>query len=215
MSVDLRSAQHAITGLILAGGQARRMGNLDKGLQELNGTSLIQHVIVRLKPQVDVVAINANRNLARYSELELPVWPDNGINECPPDDNDFRGPLAGVETGLRHCRTPYLLTVPCDSPFLPLNLATRLMSTLEEHHADIAVACTEGKNQLRLQPVFCLIHRSLLHQLQSYLNSGGRKMDGWYGDANVAKVVFSNESEFINLNTLEELRMCAKATLTR
>ena len=215
-----KPAIHNVTGLILAGGRGSRMNNLDKGLQELNGKTLIDHVISRLASQVDFIAINANRNSPTYDRLGFPVWSDKGINpeaiddasngNASTDESGYRGPLAGLETGLMHCTTPYLLTVPCDSPFLPINLAERLMSSLQQQHAAIAVACTVEKNQLRLQPVFCLLHVSLLNQLQSYLNSGGRKMDGWYGDHTVAHVIFDDVSDFRNLNTLEDIRACAK-----
>jgi molybdenum cofactor guanylyltransferase len=173
---------------------------------------LILHVISRLKPQLANLMINANRHLTDYANFGYPVWPDNGFS---PDGDptasiaEFKGPLAGVETGLTHCTTPYLLTVPCDTPFLPLDLADRLMTALRKQNADIAVACTGNPEQPRLQPVFCLISISLLGQLQQYLNAGGRRMDGWYGTSSVAKVYFADESEFRNINTLDELHACS------
>jgi len=135
----------------------------------------------------------------------LPVWPDSksGSN----DGIDFKGPLAGVETGLARCATTYLLIVPCDSPFLPADLTSRLMAAIG--HADVAVACTGNPDAPSLQPVFCLIKTSMRAQLQYYLNSGGRKMDGWYGSAMVAKVHFPDENAFTNINTLDELQACS------
>lgn len=202
------SAVQAITGLILAGGRASRMQHQDKGLQQLNGKSLVQHVISRLQPQVESLSINANRHREVYAQFGFPVWPDlnfeNG-NESP----EFNGPLAGVESGLSHCTTPFMLTVPCDAPFLPGDLAQQLMAALVHQKADIAVACTGDRENPRLQPVFCLIPVTLLVQLQTYLNTGGRKMDGWYGNSSVAKVYFANDSEFRNINTPEELQACA------
>ncbi|MET3107184.1 molybdopterin-guanine dinucleotide biosynthesis protein A [Oxalobacteraceae bacterium GrIS 2.11] len=198
------SDKNKITGLILAGGRGSRMGNLDKGLQQLDGMALVERVIQRIKPQVSDLAINANRHLKEYARFGLPVWTDPEANAESPDESEFRGPLAGVETGLRHCKTPYMLVVPCDSPFLPADLALRLFSALQL--ADIAVACTGNAESPRLQPVFCLIKISMLQQLQAYLDSGGRRMDGWYSDANVAKVHFSDEAAFSNINTFEELR---------
>ncbi len=197
----------SITGLILAGGRASRMNNLDKGLQQLDGMSLVEHVIARLKPQVSTLAINANRHLNDYAKFGLPVWSDLEFNPASIGATEFKGPLAGVETGLVHCKTPYLLFVPCDSPFLPTDLAIRLMTALQR--ADVAVACTGESDSLRLQPVFCLIKISMLERLQAYLHSGGRRMDGWYGDASVVKVHFHDDAAFRNINTLEELRACA------
>ncbi len=212
------SAIHQVTGLILAGGRGSRMNHLDKGLQELNGKTLIDHVISRLAPQVDFIAINANRNGPTYARWGFPVWSDKDLNpdatgdagnrSASTNEAGYRGPLAGLETGLMHCTTPYLLTVPCDSPFLPTNLAERLIASLQQQQASIAVACTVEKNQVRLQPVFCLLHVSLLNQLQSYLESGGRKMDGWFGEQKVAHVIFDDVSEFRNLNTLDDIRAC-------
>ena len=195
------STTRTVTGLILAGGRASRMQQRDKGLQQLNGRSLVEHVIARLAPQVATIAINANRHLNDYAQFGFPVWPDQEFE----NDNQFNGPLAGLETGLIHCTTPYLLAVPCDSPFLPEDLAHRLMSALQEQHADIAVACTEH----RLQPVFCLVPITCLKQLQEYLHSGGRKMDGWYRNLRVAKVKFPDDSAFRNINTLEDLQACS------
>lgn len=198
---------NAVTGLILAGGRASRMHNLDKGLQQLSGHSLVEHVIVRLKPQVAALAINANRHLNDYARFGLPIWPDREFHIKSSGEFNFKGPLAGVEAGLIHCKTPYLLVVPCDSPFLPTDLTKRLMTALLQ--ADVAVACTGNPNSPRLQPVFCLMKTSMLKQLQQYLHSGGRKMDSWYENASVAKVYFSDESAFRNINTLEELQTCS------
>ena len=203
------SSGQGITGLILAGGRASRMQQLDKGLQQLNQKSLAAHVIARLEPQVEQLAINANRHISDYAKFGFPVWSDLDFDPDTQKAPEFKGPLAGVESGLVHAATPYLLTVPCDSPFLPRDLAHRLMTALQSHKADIAVACTGQSDQLRLEPVFCLISAAMLPQLQAYLHSGGRKMDGWYGTASVAKVHFQDQSEFKNINTLEDLQECA------
>jgi molybdenum cofactor guanylyltransferase len=188
--------QH-ITGLILAGGRATRMHQLDKGLQKLDGTCLIEHVIRRFAHQVPNILINANRNQATYAQFGYPVIADVRIN--------FPGPLAGLEAGLLQCKTAYLLCVPCDAPFLPLDLADRLFKELEKNYADVAVACSGAAQNRCLQPVFCLLKVEHLQLLQSYLNTGGRKMDGWFKPLNMVEVYFENESEFTNLNTLAEL----------
>jgi molybdenum cofactor guanylyltransferase len=201
-----------ITGLILAGGCAHRMHYCDKGLQELNGKSLVEHVVSRLTPQVATIVINANRHLDEYAQLGFNVYSDlHFSNSTEPEiPFNYRGPLAGLEVGLLHCKTPFLLTVPCDSPFLPMNLAERLLGALQHTVADIAIACTGELTHPRAQPVFCLLKTTLLGQLQHYLANGGRKMDGWYGQLAVARVYFKDEAEFRNINTLEELQACSK-----
>lgn len=123
-----------ITGLILAGGRGSRMGNVNKGLQPFRGEPMVRHVLTRLAPQVGPLLINANRNLDAYAAFGVPVHPDR----LP----DFAGPLAGLQTGLSHCDTTYLVTAPCDSPFLPDDLVARLGDALEAASADLAVAVT-------------------------------------------------------------------------
>lgn len=204
----MQDHRQAITGLILAGGQASRMQHRDKGLQLLHGISLVQHVVERLQPQVGQLAINANRNLADYAQTGLPVWQDAGFTE---DDGQqcYQGPLAGVATGLAQCRSDYLLTVPCDAPLLALDLAQRLMNALLAAQADIAVACTGAVAQPQPEPVFCLMKTSLNQQVQDYFLAGGRRMDGWYSSAKVVQVHFADQSGFSNINTLAELAALA------
>jgi len=206
-------ADNLITGLILAGGSAQRMQHRDKGLQELNGKSLVAHVVSRLAPQVSTLVISANRHLDKYAQFAVAVYSDINFSE-PENESSYAGPLAGLEVGLIHCKTPYLLTVPCDSPFLPGNLAARLLAELQQQDADIAVACTGELTHLRAQPVFCLLKSKLLEQLQQYLASGGRKMDGWHGQLTVARVYFQDESEFRNINTWEDLQACSMVKKT-
>ena len=192
-----------ITGLILAGGRGSRMGHVDKGLQQFRGAPMVLHVIMRLSPQVGTLMINANQNIGAYEGFGLPVWPDQL--------GGFEGPLAGLQTGLTCCETDYLVTAPCDSPFLPMNLVERLGAALGENDADLAVAVTGGEDEKRQpHPVFCLMKASLLPHLTAYLQSGGRKIDTWYRSLKVAEVHFSDESEFRNINTLEELRLFEK-----
>ncbi len=136
-----------ITGLILAGGRGSRMGGVDKGMQSFRGVPLVLHALRRLAPQVDRVMINANRNLDAYRAMGVPVWSD----EAP----DFPGPLAGMLAGLEHCETPYLVTVPCDTPYFPGDLTARLSGGMLETGADIATAYTPEGDELFPQPVFC------------------------------------------------------------
>lgn len=192
-----------ITGLILAGGRGTRMGHVDKGLQSFRGAPMVVQVLQRLAPQIGPIAINANQNLDQYAACGVPVWPD--------DLQGFEGPLAGLETGLRRCVTDYLVTAPCDSPFLPADLVERLFAALQAQDADLALAETEEADDsgaLRIQPhpVFALVKRSALPHLAAFLASGGRRMDGWYGAIKVARVRFDDASAFRNINTLRELQ---------
>lgn len=189
------SESKAITGLILAGGQGRRMGGVDKGLQDFRGKRLIDHVFERLAPQVGELIINANQNHEIYGTF--------GVRVVCDAIGGHAGPLAGLHAGLSAARLPYLAAVPCDSPFLPLDLVARLYAGLARAGADIAVAKT-GKWQ---QPVFCLARRDVFGHLDGFLKSGGRKVDAWYATLHVAEVVFDDEADaFSNINTSDELK---------
>ncbi|MES2481623.1 MAG: molybdenum cofactor guanylyltransferase MobA [Pseudomonadota bacterium] len=192
-----------ITGLILAGGRGTRMGGVDKGLQNFNGLPLASYAVTRLAPQVSGVMINANRNLAAYEAYGVPVWPD----VLP----DYAGPLAGFLTGLERCETPYLMTVPCDTPLFPLDMVERLAAALAAQDAEIAmVSAPEQDGRLRTQPVFCLLKRELLESLVRFTEGGGRKIDAWTGQHRTAIVPFNLPGDdpraFFNANTLAELR---------
>ena len=197
-----------ITGLILAGGRGSRMGGVDKGLQGFRGQPLALHALRRLQPQVGSVMISANRNLPAYEAFGVPVWPD-GLA-------DHAGPLAGFLIGLEHCTTPWLLTVPCDSPRFPRDLAARMAATAVREHAQIVLAAgpeagRDGALQLRPQPVFALLHRSLLPSLQDFVQQGGRKIDAWTAQHAQALCRFDAAGDdvhaFANANTLQELRV--------
>lgn len=191
-----------ITGLILAGGRGTRMGQVDKGLQNFRGAPMALHALMRLSPQVGEIIINANQNLAVYESFGTQVWPDQ--------IEGYAGPLAGVQTGLVHCETPYLLTVPCDSPLLPTDLAERLSLGLLSNDADLAVAVTteyeDGVARRQPHPVFSLLKASLLDDLTAFLTQGGRKVDAWFQHLRIAEVVFEDNTGFRNINTLQELR---------
>jgi molybdopterin-guanine dinucleotide biosynthesis protein A len=193
-----------ITGIVLAGGRGSRMGGADKGLQSFNGVPLALHTLLRLSPQVGEVMVNANRNLAAYESFGVPVWPDAaGLGE-------FSGPLAGFLTGLERCETPYLLTVPCDTPLFSEDLVARLAEAMVREDADIAVvAAPEEDGQLRAQPVFCLLHTRLLESLMLFTTSGGRKIDAWTAQHKTVLVPFNQPGDdpraFFNANTLAEL----------
>lgn len=185
----------SITGLILAGGQGRRMGQVDKGLQPFRGYPMVMHVLLRLSPQVGALLINANRNLETYADLGHPVVSDR--------IEGYAGPLAGLHAGLTRCETPYMLSAPCDSPFLPADLAQRLAAGLIEKNADLAVARTGSQ----VQPVFCLMRADLGSHLSDFLQQGGRKVDAWTASLRLAEVDFTDQTDaFRNINTLEELK---------
>lgn len=187
-----------ITGVVLAGGLGRRMGGIDKGLQELRGQPMVHWVVERLAPQVDELLINANQNTGRYAAFGHRVVPD----EIP----DFAGPLAGLHAGLSACTTPLLVTSPCDSPFLPLDLVARLRAALERADADLAVAITGDQPH----PVFSLVRAQVLPGLTQFLEGGGRKVDLWYSALKVVDVPFDdNPDAFANINTLNELATLA------
>ena len=184
-----------ITGLILAGGQARRMGGTDKGLIQLAEKTMIHYVIDALHPQVNNILINANRNQNAYEKYGFSVIQDKIDN--------FQGPLAGMACGLEHCDTDYLVTVPCDGPFLPSHYVETLYNAAVQKSSNISVA----HDGVRLQPVYALIHRSLLPDLLTYLASGERKIDRWYDKHHYAIADFSsNQNMFTNINTPEDLK---------
>ena len=200
------NASASITGLILAGGRGSRMGGIDKGLQNFRGLPLALQALMRLQLQSlppEEVLINANRNLSAYESLGVQVWPDSL--------NDHAGPLAGFLTGLERCETPLLLTVPCDSPLFPLDLAERLHLALLDQDADLAMAAApEADGTVRPQPVFCLLKRELLESLVAFTQAGGRKIDAWTGQHRCALVAFDQPGDppqaFANANTLQELQ---------
>ena len=194
-----------ITGLVLAGGRGSRMGGVDKGLQNHLGMSLALHALLRLQAQVGEVMINANRNLGAYEAMGVPVWPD-GLADYP-------GPLAGLLTGLERCETPYLLSVPCDTPNFPADLVVRLSSALVAADAEIAMAAIHEDGQLRTQPVFCLLKSELLESLVTYLHSGQRKIDRWTAMHRCVPVLFDDAAAFFNANTLAELQQLQQAAV--
>lgn len=195
-----------ITGLVLAGGRGSRMGGVDKGLQPFRGAPLALHVLWRLQRQqggwIGPCMINANRHLAAYEALGVPVWPD--VVE------GWAGPLAGMLTGMMHAETPWVLAVPCDSPLLPLDLAARLAQAVSAEGADVALAAArEPDGVLRPQPVFALLGAHLLESLQRFLRDGGRKIDAWTARQRCVVVPFDQPGDdpqaFANVNTLDEL----------
>ncbi len=187
-----------ITGLILAGGRGSRMGGVDKGLQNHHGVPLAMHALMRLSPQVGEILINANRNLGAYESMGVPVWPDTL--------SDYAGPLAGFLTGLERCETPYLVTVPCDSPLFPTDLVARLAQALEAADAEVAMAATLEDGVMQVQPVFCLMTCTVLESLVRFTQSGQRKIDKWTATLRCVEVPFDDPHAFANANTPDELK---------
>jgi molybdenum cofactor guanylyltransferase len=191
-SVSMSAVSGAVSGVVLAGGQGRRMGGVDKGLQPLRGKPMAQWALERLAPQVDEILINCNQNLDAYARF--------GYRLVPDEIGGFAGPLAGLHASLKAAAHPLVVTVPCDSPFLPSDLVSRLKQHLMEK--DLAVAKTGDQPH----PVFSLVRRDVLGNLEAFLRSGGRKIDAWYASLATVEVSFDDEADaFRNINTLEEL----------
>jgi molybdopterin-guanine dinucleotide biosynthesis protein A len=187
-------ARESITGVVLAGGQGRRMGGVDKGLVELDGRPLVAWVIERLAPQVGPLVVNANQNAERYAAFGHPVIGDAV--------GGFAGPLAGLHAALGAARTEWVVTVPCDSPFLPHDLVARLAGAADSAQATLAVARTFDQPH----PVFALVRADVAPHLSAFLAAGGRKIDAWYATLAVVEVAFDDEADaFRNINTAAEL----------
>jgi molybdopterin-guanine dinucleotide biosynthesis protein A len=183
-----------ITGIVLAGGQGRRMGGVDKGLVDYGGSPLVVQVLARLAPQVGHMLINANQNIDRYEAFGHPV-----VSDLLPE---FAGPLAGLQAGMAAATTRYVVTVPCDSPGLPMDLVARLASALALSSAPLCVASTGGRSQ----PVFSLVATALLPRLTAFLADSGRKIDTWHATVGAIHVDFTDEAAaFRNINTPVDL----------
>ena len=204
MSDREATVRDQVTGVILAGGRATRMGGVDKGLVPINGRPMIAWVIDALRPQVATVMINANRSHDRYGEFGCPVIDDG--------DSEFRGPLAGMASAMRSAKTPYVAVVPCDSPLITGDLVERLYAAVASSGSPAAVA-HDGE---RLQPVFALLARTLLADLAGYLDNGQRKIDRWYARHVYESVDFSDVAEsFANINAPEDRRTLDQSLVQR
>jgi molybdenum cofactor guanylyltransferase len=191
-----------LTGLVLAGGRGTRMGGIDKGLQTLHGEPLALHVIRRLAPQTGALLISANRHPEVYAALGAPF----GAAVVADTLADYPGPLAGLLAGLRAARTPFVLSAPCDSPGLPVDLAARLAQALDAQQADIATVTTaDASGTASIHPVFALLRTSLADDLSAFLEAGERKVRAWYARHRTVEVAFPDERAFYNINSLQEL----------
>lgn len=202
--------KNLITGIVLAGGRGSRMGGVDKGLQLYNGTPLAKHSILKLRPQVGQILINANRHLDIYQSWGADLG-FGAANVVVDGLADFAGPLAGFLVGLQTCTTPFLMTVPCDTPRFPTDLVARLYDALVQHDADITmVSSPDEEGVLRHQPVFCLMRRELAERLKLFTDAGGRKIGAWAAQQKLVRVDFNSSHDdpkaFYNANTLEDLQ---------
>ncbi len=212
-----------ITALVLAGGRGMRMGGVDKGLQPLHGVPMAQHALQRLATQqggayigpLAGAIVNANRNPEVYLAMGEATFGSGRVQVVPDRDAEFAGPLAGFQAGLDVCTTALMLTVPCDSPLIPLDLAQRLLAALLQADADMAVvmapeAGRDGQMALRSQPVFCLMRTAVAPGLHAFLAGGGRKVDAWTAGLRLVQVPFDAPGDdpraFANANTLDEVR---------
>lgn len=191
-----------ISAVILAGGRAQRMGGADKGLAHLGGRPLIIWVLEAIVSQVDELFISANRNLSLYRQFGPPVLPDNSP--------DFLGPLAGLHRIMAEASHPLILCVPCDTPFLPGDLVERLLGALEENAAEVAVPVVGSQ----VHRAIFLCRKSLLPNLESFLDRGGRRVGEWQSRLNCCEVAFDAAEAFLNLNTPEELAASASKTVS-
>jgi molybdenum cofactor guanylyltransferase len=196
------TSPHAqVTGLILAGGLGKRMSSdgsgTDKALMPFGSSTMIAAVIQRFNPQVDKLIINCNQRLADYKQLA-----PSGTQFVQDEITGFAGPLAGLHAGMKICTTNWILMVPCDSPFIPLNLASLLLENAVKANTDIAAV----KTAVQTHPVFVLAKLSLLASLTAYLESGERKIDRWYKRHSMMEVEFPDENAFANINTMSELQ---------
>ena len=188
------NSQTKVTGVILAGGLARRMNNQDKGLMSFNGRPLVSYAIAAMAAVTDQLIINANRNIGQYQQFGWPVVADQ--------TDSFDGPLAGVLTAMLHAENGVLLVAPCDSPLIKTDHLQKLLSVRAEKDADVAVAF-DGE---RLHPVFLAVKTVLKTDLQGYLDSGQRKLESWLQLQKMVKADFSDDLQlFINLNTMVQL----------
>lgn len=184
------------TGVILAGGLARRMNHQDKGLVCYQDRPLVSYAIAALTPLVHDIIINANRHHEQYQQFGLPVFADQTDN--------FDGPLAGILSAMIHTDAEVLLIVPCDAPLIQSQHLQKLLNARASSDADVAVAF-DGE---RLHSVFLAIHQRLQTSLENYLASGQRKVQTWLALQNTVSVDFCDTPEiFTNINTLTELSL--------
>ena len=191
----LDTIRQQVTGLILAGGEARRFGGQDKGLADYRGRAMLWSAIELHQALLDKIIINANRNLELYSEFGYPVMPD--------PDRDFKGPLAGMLAGLQYADTELVYVTPCDMPKLSIDVLARMYDALGTSSADLAVASVAK----RMEPVVLLMKKDMANSIRCYLDDSGRRTGNWVMQQNIELVTFDDHPEwFVNINTPEDKR---------
>ena len=196
-----------IDAVLLAGGQARRMGGGDKCLRELGGRTLLERIIERTRPQADAIALNANGDAGRFARFGLTVVADS----VPGQPGPLAGVLSGLEWAVAHRpHTSHVLTVATDTPFFPADLAARLSQALDRAPAPWAIACAASGG--RLHPVFGLWPVALAADLRSAIEDGVRRVDLWTARHGIAVAHFaaSDGDPFFNINTEAELQSAAE-----
>ena len=181
-----------VTTVILAGGRGLRIGG-EKGLHLLHGKPLISWVLDAVKADSNEVLINANGAQSAYTFLGCRIIAD--------DLPDWPGPLAGLHAALKYANADYVMTVPCDTPFLPHDLILQLVASLDQGALEASVAVVDG----RRQPTIAMYKKSVLPKLLVYLETGKRKVNDWLSTLQLTEVVFSNAGQFENINTTDEL----------
>jgi molybdopterin-guanine dinucleotide biosynthesis protein A len=191
----MMNRQTKVTGVILAGGLARRMGGVDKGLVTYKDKPMITYAIAAMQPVVDTLLINANRSLVAYRQLGLPVIGDQ--------TDTFDGPLAGIYTAMHYAENEALLVMPCDMPLITSSHLQTLLAAYGQNDCDVAVAC-DGE---RMHPVMLALNGNLKTSLADYLGSGQRKVEHWLNQQLLCRVDFSDDPRvFYNVNALSDLQ---------
>jgi molybdopterin-guanine dinucleotide biosynthesis protein A len=199
-SLMVENSDAKIGAVILAGGLARRMGGVDKGLVEVAGKPMVKYALDILTPLVHSVVINANRSIEEYQQFGVPVVSDTLTGH--------QGPLAGLSAGINALQCDYVVMCPCDSPFLQSELIQALIKGCIDN--DIAVP-HDGD---RLQPVFCVVQRRVEVSLNTFLDAGERKIDRWFSDHTLYTLDAKAYSQsFRNINTEEE-RLSAESVVS-
>ncbi|WP_321794395.1 molybdenum cofactor guanylyltransferase MobA [Caballeronia sp. J97] len=192
----------SVTALVLAGGRGSRMGGVDKGLQPFRGEPLALHVLRRIAPQAGALLISANRSIEDYERLGAAF----GARVVTDTRADYPGPLAGIAAALRAARTEFVLTAPCDAPFVDEHIGAALMHALDAHGGDVAYAATiDASGDVMAHPVFALLRTSLAGDLDAWLDTGERKVRAWYARHKPVEVQFHDECAFYNINDLQQL----------
>jgi len=187
-----------ITAVILAGGKASRMEGLDKGLVKLANKALIEYVINTIQQHVDQILISANRNIDQYQQFGFPVISD--------DKNEYNGPLSGICEALKRCNSKYLLVLPCDCPFIEVDIIEKLYKSAEKNNSDV-VLIHDGQF---LQPLFSLISKNALPSLEECIAAKNFKVKQWMTEQKHSIIKDNRTMMFFNINNKNDLESAEK-----